>query len=107
MRCAVNYPNMASWRRKGQRTWRLSLRRSTIFRHFRCSLDFAGDEMTFLVEMVVDLKAMTVGHSASAAERLCLFSGANIRLNHVRATIPSGVLGVEDRDRGPRRRLSI
>jgi transposase len=26
----VNYPNMASWRRKGRRTWRFSLRRSTI-----------------------------------------------------------------------------
>jgi|HubBroStandDraft_6_1064221.scaffolds.fasta_scaffold509183_1 hypothetical protein len=31
----------------------------------------------------------------------------NIRPDHVRATIPSGVLGVEDRDRGPRRCLSI
>ena len=33
--------------------------------------------------------------------------GENIRLDHVRATIPSGVLGVEDRDRGLRRCLSI
>jgi hypothetical protein len=29
MHCAVNYPNMASWRRKAQRTWQFSLRRST------------------------------------------------------------------------------